>query len=116
MNIIESITCPDLLGFQITLDALVEDTPLADTFDPDIDDVAELARRIDAGDLLYFCARVSAYKQGILLAQDYLGGCLYDSLKQFEQSSNYFADMVDNVIAEAQDNIRKLADLGEIVA
>lgn len=107
MDIIESIPCNDVGGFHITLDALVEHIPLEDTFDDSATDLQQLADDINSGKYLYFCARVSAYKDGVLLAQDYLGACLYESLEDFKKGG-YFEDMVDNCISEAKATLEKL--------
>jgi hypothetical protein len=108
MDIIDSIPVADTAGFHLTLEALVEYTPLADTFDDSVDDLAQLAVDIEAGKYLYFCARVSAYKHGVLLAQEYLGCCLYESLQQFHDASDYYADMVDTAIEQARAKLQEL--------
>ena len=66
--------------------------------------------RIERGDLAYFVARVQAFKNGILLATDYLGGCCYDSVKQFIDHSDYYGDMVERVVGEARKTIAKLCE------
>lgn len=66
--------------------------------------------RIERGDLVYFVARVEAYKNGVLLGTDYLGGCCYDSYAQFVEASDYYADMVENAVSEARSTIAKLTE------
>jgi hypothetical protein len=66
--------------------------------------------RIDRGDLVYFVARVEAFKNGVLLGTDYLGGCCYDSHMQFVEASDYYADMVENAVSEARQTIAKLTE------
>ena len=64
----------------------------------------DLIEQINNGNILWFVAKVSAMKQGILLAEDYLGGCCYDSVEDFIEDA-YYQDMVDNVITEAKQKI-----------
>jgi hypothetical protein len=58
---------------------------------------------------LYFIAKVTASKHGIELGTDYLGGCCYDRISEF-LNDPYFSDMVDNVITEAKETIKKLTE------
>jgi hypothetical protein len=67
-----------------------------------------LLERIADGHLSWFRARVQAFKNGVLLGEDYLGGCCYDSPIQFVNASDYYADMVEEVVRQARN---KLADL-----
>lgn len=67
----------------------------------------ELLRKIDQGVYLWFCAKVSAWIDGVELASDYLGGCCYDSVAQFVEDSGYYEDMVETVITEADEFLAK---------
>jgi hypothetical protein len=69
----------------------------------------ELLEDINCGNLLWFCAKVTASKKGIELAKDYLGGCCYKSVRDFVENSGYFDDMVETVITEADNKIHELA-------
>lgn len=44
----------------------------------------------------WFCAKVSVWKDGKVLAEEYLGACSYESAEQFYTTykGDYFADMV----------------------
>jgi len=82
-------------------------------FEPNWDFESEADRqktlnRIDTGDLVYFVAQVQAFKHGVLLGANYLGGCCYDSYMQFVKDSDYYADMVENAVSEARSTIIKL--------
>lgn len=94
-------------GFHVTLSIGYEDTHPRDVFDDSCDDIDEICRKIDNGTYTWFIARVEAYKQGILLATDYLGGLLYENPKDFI-NDGYFEDMVDTVVNEATANLEKL--------
>ena len=52
----------------------------------------------------WFCARVSAWKNGEELASAYLGACCYKSVEEFytEYHDDYFAQMMQEVVAEAK--------------
>ena len=73
-------------------------------------DRQDTLNRIERGDLVYFIARVEAVKEDIVLGTDYLGGCCYDSYKQFVESSDYFGDMVENAVEEARSTLAKLCE------
>lgn len=70
-------------------------------------DREETARRIDNGSLLWFVARVTASRHGIVLGTDYLGGCLYDSVGEFLRDE-YFQNMVEEAIGDARRMIERL--------
>ena len=73
--------------------------------DPD----GEIQRKIDDGELEWFCAKVVAEKCGVELAWAYLGNCVYKTYHDFVDSG-YYADMRDAVIEEAKEKIKELAE------
>lgn len=102
----ETVHTDDLNGFHIVLAFSPEHSAPDWDFDT-VEDEEELLRRIENGTMLWFCARVEAYRHGVLLGTDYLGGCCYESAKDFMENG-YYADMVDNAINEAKDKITEL--------
>ena len=50
----------------------------------------------------WFCAEVSAWKDGEKLGNDYLGACCYKAAKDFYTTEGYFPDMVGRAIEEAK--------------
>ena len=54
-------------------------------------------------DYPFFCAKVSIWLDGKELASDYLGACSYKTEAEFytRYRSDYFADMVDQCVSEA---------------
>jgi len=104
----EIIHTEDTQGFHIVCSVTYEDSHPADCFSYEEDEMRELCRKIDAGIYSWFAVRVEAYKGGILLGCDYLGGCLYDSPMQFVKESGYYADMVDASVQEAKNALEKL--------
>lgn len=93
-------------NFRVIVDALPEDSPV------DVDDDGETAAKVDAGEYIHFCARARVIhrKTGAELASNYLGGCIYESLEDFEdhrqgdtaRCGSYFASMVSEVIKAAR--------------
>lgn len=112
MDYFETIHTETLNGFDIVFSAAPE-TQAPDWDFQDEEDKADTLRRIHNGDLAWFVARVQAYKEGVLLAEDHLGGCLYDSCMQFVKDA-YYSDMVMSVSNEARETIKRLsASVGE---
>lgn len=95
------------------------------------DDTGEVAKRIDSGDYVVFCAKCAVYLDGSEIAADYLGQCIYRSFKEFETSHrdtdpmnrncsivrakhgnvvacHYFPSMVSTAIGEARKHIREM--------
>jgi hypothetical protein len=107
MNIIETIDIGTFDGFDIKLFALVEETFIVDSFDSSIYDVQNLIDGVNKHELMWFCAKVTAYKNGIKLDSEYLGGCLYESLEEFMKDP-YFEDMKGQVIENSKTIIKEL--------
>lgn len=103
----ETIKTEDTQGFHIVCSVGYEDTHPRDSFDESCYDIDDICRKIDNGTYVWFIARVEAFRHGVLLASDYLGGCLYDSYRDF-LNDGYYEDMVANVITEANQTLEKL--------
>ena len=108
MNHYELIHTEQYKGFDISFYATPEHMHPRDSFDDSITDIDELCDKIDNGDYVWFTAKVTASKNGIELASDYLGGCLYESFMQFVSYEDYYADMRSTVIFEANKAIQML--------
>lgn len=92
-------------GFTIDVYALPEDISPAGQFDDD----GETARAIADGDLTWFCAKVTASLDGVELADDYLGGCCYETESDFITAGGYYEDYRQGVVDTAKGVIRALA-------
>ena len=90
-------------GFKIDFYALEDFSSPRDMFEDD--EAAEIIEQLDAGELVQFTAKVTASKNGIELASDYLGGCFYKDEKDFVNDDCYYGDMVQTVISEARQAI-----------
>lgn len=107
----EEISRDTVDGFDIVFSVAPEDMHPRDSFDMDTEELAQLCEDIDRGRYSWFVARVQAFRAGVELAADYLGGCLYDSPTDFAKAGDYYADMVDTVTREARAKIEELAAL-----
>lgn len=94
-------------GFTINLELLPEDQE--PDWEVDEEERLNLLKSIEEGDLLWFVAKVTAEKCGILLASEYLGGCCYDSVEEFIRDE-YFNDMKEAVVIEAKAAIQRLVE------
>ena len=91
-------------GFDITMSVASEDMDLSDQLN------AEDCEAIRSGRYAWFIARVTASKNGIILALDHLGGCCYANARDFIDETGYYGDMRALVVEEAQGVIRRLAE------
>ena len=97
----------DMDGFSIMFSTTYEDMHPRDSFDDTIEDIDKLCRDIDAGHLEWFVARVDAYKCGVLLASEYIGGNLYEDALDFVKDG-YFKQMAHEAIESAKAKIAEL--------
>ena len=109
MKYYETIKTEETQGFHIVCSVAYEDTHPRDLFDDSCHDIEEIVRKIDNGSYVWFMVRVEAFKNGILLGTDYLGGCLYESYQDFLDNA-YYEDMVHQAIQEARANLDKLLE------
>lgn len=93
-------------GFTITLECLPEHT-LPDWYFSSEEEKSKLLNDIYANNILWFCAKITAYKNNIPLAYNYLSGCCYRDLKTFI-NDDYYLDMKQTVIEEAKQTIKEL--------
>ena len=95
-------------GFDIYFTPLVEYDSIVDSMDDEL--AKDTIERVESGDLVWFCAKVTAWKAGVELGEDYLGGCCYESFESFytKFKNEYYLDMRDTAISQAQDKINQL--------
>ena len=89
-------------GFTITAFAAPEDMNPADHFTEDDEFYSDetIIERIRNGTLEWFMVRVSASRNGVHLADDYLGACCYGSVFDFIKCE-YYNDMRASVVRDA---------------
>ena len=87
-------------GFDIYFEPLEEDISLSELLP---EETPEQLKEIYNSNVV-FCAKVTAEKNNIEIASDYLGGCIYESEEDFyiKYKDDYFADMVNTVLEEAK--------------
>lgn len=107
--------------FHVIVDAL-EDYDI----DLSFDETGEVREKLESGEYIGFCARVRVLHETLgEVSSDYLGGCIYASLEEFEDHrecgketrglrakgssavcGSYFADMVREAISNARKAIK----------
>lgn len=107
MNHYTTVHTDTIDGFYIVFSTTPEHEAPDWEFDSE-QDRQDTLDRIARGDLAYFVARVQALKCGVLLGEEYLGGCCYDKESDF-LGDGYFDDMVQNAIDSARAKIAELA-------
>ena len=106
MTHFETVHTENFAGFEIALALAPEDMAPDWDFESE-EDRQNTMRKIDNGSLLWFVARVTASRAGVTLGTDYLGGCCYESVRDFLQDA-YYADMIDAAVKEARETIAEL--------
>ena len=69
-------------GFDVIVDKTWEDTHPRDCFDDTCYDIREMCEDIDRGKYDWFVLRVSVELRGRTLAEEFLGGCLYEDCRE----------------------------------
>lgn len=89
-------------GFGILFDAEDEHQSMRHHFIKECGWTESQYRKIK--DCAWFSAKVSAWKNGEELASTYLGACCYETVEEFytEYHDDYFAQMMQDVVAEAK--------------
>jgi hypothetical protein len=77
---------------------------VAPDYDLDLswDDDGSTAAGLESGKYVAFVARVRVLIDGVEAGCDYLGGCIYESARQFIDPRDYFGDMVREAIRQAR--------------
>ena len=103
-------------SFDIELAFTPEDIHPDDLFDWEAcGNREETLRKIDAGLLLWIMARVRVSVErpdgcSVVIGEDYLGGCLYESVSDFI-ASGYYDDMVQAALNNARDFIDSIKNV-----
>lgn len=89
-------------GFGILFDAEEEDHSMREYFIKECGWTESEYREIE--NCAWFVAKVTAWKDGIELAAEYLGCCCYTTVEEFytKYKDDYLADMIDEVVAQAK--------------
>lgn len=92
------IKVPEITDVTFTIECLPEDTPVMDnaidTGDKEADKQCEdeILHRLESNEWAWCMVKITATWK-TLSESDYLGGCSYDSQKDFIDNSGYYEDM-----------------------
>lgn len=94
--------------FEIYFTPLVEYNTIEGSMDDEL--AKDTIERVESGELVWFCAKVTAWKAGVELGEEYLGSCCYESFKDFYTTykEDYYADMRDRAISQGKAKIKRL--------
>jgi hypothetical protein len=91
--------------FTVRIEKSWEDLSPHDLFDPSVDDIDEICRRIDAGYLDWFMLKATVYYEGVSLADDIVGGFLYEDARDVLKdgtADDLVASAIDSAVEEAR--------------
>ena len=115
MQTLENIYTFNTRNFTVTVDAMEEDYP-----DFSFDETGETQKMIERGDWLCFMVKATLSFRGMEIAEDYLGQCIYENIRDFRDNigirkhknvGSYFSDMVSNVISEGRKTLSEIPKL-----
>jgi hypothetical protein len=95
-------------GFDIIVDKSYEDMHPRDSFDDSCHDIDEICKDIDRGHLEWFMLRVRVLVEGLELAQEHLGGCLYEDPKEI-LTDGTAEDFIDMALTHAKSQVYRLS-------
>jgi hypothetical protein len=95
-------------GYTIIVDKSYEDLHPRDCFDDSVTDIKELCEDIDSGKYDWFMLRVRVLVEGLELAEEYLGGCLYSDAREV-LSDGTAEDIIDQAMTRAQERVYALS-------
>jgi len=95
-------------GYDIIVDKTYEDTHPSHLFDDSCHDIKEICRKIDCGDYDWFMLRVRVLVEGLELAEEFLGGCLYTDAREV-LSDGTAEDIIDQAMTHAKHKVYMLS-------
>jgi hypothetical protein len=125
MNVLQTIRTFNTKNFSVVVEA-IEDYDI----DLSFDETGEVMEKLESGEFTGFAVRARVVHHGVDIAEDYLGGCIYADIKDFEDHrlcgaetrklrasgsnavcGSYFADMVKSVCKQARQEIKKMQSI-----
>ena len=100
--------------FKVIVDKSWEDLHPRDCFDDSCYDIEQLCRDIDSGKYEWFMLRTRVFFDGVELAEEYLGGCLYEDPKEVMTdgvAEDQIWQALQHAVAAAADYKKKFAAL-----
>jgi hypothetical protein len=105
-------------GYNIIVDKSWEDIQLRDCFDDSCYDIKEMEDQVNSGQLDWFMLRVRVMVEGLELADEYLGGCLYKDAREV-LTDGTAEDIIDQAMTRAKQQVyrlsRKFTELSDAV-
>ena len=95
-------------GYTIIVDKSYEDLDPKDLFDDSVTDIKQLCEDINSGQLDWFMLRVRVLVEGLELAEEFLGGCLYADAREV-LSDGTAEDIIDQAMTHAQGQVYRLS-------
>ena len=95
-------------GYTIIVDKSYEDMDPKDCFDDTCFDIKEMYEDINSGRLDWFMLRVRVLVEGLELADEYLGACLYKDAREV-LSDGTAEDLIDQAMDHAKGQVYRLS-------
>ena len=95
-------------GYTIIVDKSYEDMDPKDCFDDTCFNMKEMYNDIDSGNLDWFMLRVRVLVEGLELADEYLGACLYKDAREV-LTDGTAEDIIDQAIDRAKGQVYRLS-------
>jgi len=95
-------------GYDIIVDKSWEDLNPRDLFDDCVTDLDQLVEDINSGKLDWFFLRVRVLVEGLELAAEHVGGCLYENSKDV-LTDGLAEDLIDQALASAKKEVYRLS-------
>ena len=95
-------------GYTIIVDKSYEDMDPKDCFDDTCFDMKEMYNDIDSGNLDWFMLRVRVLVEGLELADEYLGACLYKDAREV-LTDGTAEDLIDQAMDRAKGQVYRLS-------
>jgi hypothetical protein len=88
--------------FHVIVDKTWEDLHPKDCFDDSVTDIQEICEKIDRGSLDWFMLRCRVFYEGVELAEDFIGGFLYEDAREI-LTDGVAEDIIEDTIRQARD-------------
>lgn len=95
-------------GYTVIVDKSYEDMDPKDCFDEECFDMKEMYNDINSGRLDWFMLRVRVLVEGLELADEYLGGCLYKDPREC-LTDGTAEDIIDQAMTRAKSQVYRLS-------
>jgi len=95
-------------GYEIIVDRTYEDMHPSESFDNECFDLKQLCEDIDSGKYEWFMLRVRVLVEGLELASEYLGACLYENPREV-LTDGVAEDLIDTALEQAKTQVYRLS-------